>query len=78
MTHPSEFPDEDRWWEKHKIVVWWKHDGEIGEDFACGDTPKDVVEFMRNRSWVDRENSREYMSGVQSRVLGPENFLFHD
>ena len=78
MKHPSEFPDEERWWEKHKIVVWWKHGGEIGEDFACGDTPEEVVEFMRNRSWVDREDSQKYMSGVQSRVLGSENFLFHD
>ena len=25
---------------KNKIVVWWKHGGEIGDDFACGDTPK--------------------------------------
>jgi hypothetical protein len=33
---------------------------------------------MRNRSWVDREDSQKYMSGVQSRVLGSENFLFHD
>ena len=80
MTHPSEFPDENRWWEKHKIVVWWKHGGEIGEDFACGDAPEEVVEFMRKGSWVEGEStdSLQYMSGVQSRILGSENFLFHD
>jgi hypothetical protein len=78
--HPSEFPEEDRWWEKHKIVVWWKHDGEIGDEFACGDTPEEVVDFMRSRSWIEEENkdSQKYMSGVQSRTLGPVDFLFHD
>jgi len=80
MIHPSEFPDEERWWEKHKIVVWWKHGEEIGDDFACGDTPEEVVEFMRKGSWVEGEStdSQKYMSGVQSRILGTENFLFHD
>ena len=80
MKHPSEFPDEERWWEKHKIVVWWKHGGEIGEDFACGDTPDEVVEFMRKGSWVPGEStdSQRYMSGVQSRAFGPETFLYHD
>ena len=78
--HPSEFPEEERWWEKHKIVVWWKHDGEIGDEFACGDTPEEVVDFMRSKSWIEEENkdSQKYMSGVQSRTLGPEDFLFHD
>jgi len=80
MTHPSKFPDEERWWEKHKIVVWWKHGGEISEDFACGDTPEEVVVFMRRESWAEGEStdSQKFMSGVQSRTLGPDIFLFHD
>jgi len=66
--------------EDNKIVVWWKHDGQIGEEYACGNTPEEVVDFMRSRSWIEEENkdSQKYMSGVQSRTLGPEDFLFHD
>jgi hypothetical protein len=80
MNHPSEAPKEERWWERHKIVVWWKHDGEIGDEFACGDTPEGVVDFMRSNSWIDeeREDSKKYMSGVQSRLFSLETFLFHD
>jgi len=66
--------------EDNKIVVWWKHDGQIGEEYACGNTPEEVVDFMRSRSWIEEENkdSQKYMSGVQSRTLGAEDFLFHD
>jgi hypothetical protein len=66
--------------ENNKIVVWWKHGGEIGEEYACGDTPEEVVDFMRSGSWIEEENkdSQKYMSGVQSRTFGPESFLFHD
>jgi hypothetical protein len=66
--------------ENNKIVVWWKHDGEIGEEFACGNTPEEVVDFMRSRSWIEEENkdSQKYMSGVQSRTFGPAEFLFYD
>ena len=80
MVHPSEFPEKDRWWEKHKIVVWWIEGGEIGDDFACGDTPEEVVKFMRKGSWGKGEStdSEKYMAGLQSRIIGPTNFLYHD
>ena len=66
--------------EDNKIVVWWKAGGEIGEECSYGDTPEEVVDNMRSRSWIQEENedAQKYMSGVQSRILGPEIFLFHD
>ena len=93
MADPSKLPDDfikmleekrirmaEMLAEDHKIVVWWKAGGEIGEEFSCGDTPEEVVDFMRSRSWIQEENedAQKYMSGVQSRILGPEIFLFHD
>ena len=49
-------------------------------DFGCGDTPEEVVDFMRQRSWIDEErnDSFAYMSGIQRRIYGPENILFYD
>ena len=66
--------------EQYKIVVWWKSGDEIPEEYACGDTPEEVVNFMRSRCWIEEENknSQKYMSGVHSRTIGAENFLFHD
>jgi hypothetical protein len=66
--------------EKFKIVVWWKSGGEIREEYAYGNTPEEVVNHMRRRCWIEEENknSQKYMSGVQSRTIGAENFLFHD
>ena len=82
MKHPSEIPEEDRWWTKHKIVVWWKQGGEFTMDLACGDTPEEVVNFMRGRSWheEERNDSSVYMSAIQRRIaiLGQENILFYD
>ena len=82
MAHPSKLPEEERWWEKHKIVVWWKHGDEIGDDFGCGDSPDEVVEFMRNRHWTPeiRDDSKKYMSEVQTNlsIFNPVTFLFHD
>ncbi|MAT86709.1 MAG: hypothetical protein CMA25_07125 [Euryarchaeota archaeon] len=80
MNHPSEFSEEDRWWTKHKIVVWWKQGDEFTMEFGCGDTPEEVVDFMRQRSWIDdeRNDSFAYMSGIQRRIHGPENILFYD
>jgi hypothetical protein len=80
MVHPSEYPEEERWWEKHKIVVWWKQGREIGHEFACGDTPEEVVEFMRKGSWDKGEStdSEKYMAGLQSRIITPTNFLYYD
>ena len=82
MKHPSKIPEEDRWWTKHKIVVWWKQGGEFTMDLACGDTPEEVVNFMRARSWhkEERDDSSVYMSAIQRRIaiLGQENILFYD
>ena len=66
--------------EKFKIVVLWKSGGEIGEEYAYGNTPEEVVNHMRSRCWIEEENknSQKYMSGVQSRMIGAENFLFYD
>ena len=51
-------------------------------DLACGDTPEEVVNFMRGRSWheEERNDSSVYMSAIQRRIaiLGQENILFYD
>ena len=76
MARLAKMLDED-----YKIVVWWKDaDGKVQDEYACGDTPEEVVNFMRSRSWIEEENkdSQKYMSGVQSRNLLGENFLFYD
>lgn len=66
--------------EEFEIVVLWKSGGEIGEEYAYGNTPEEVVNHMRSRCWIEEENknSQKYMSGVQSRMIGAENFLFYD
>ena len=66
--------------EQFKIVVWWKAGGEIIDDYACGDTPEEVVNDMRSRCWIEEENkdSQKYMSGVQSRNIDTDDFLFYD
>ena len=80
--HPSEWPEEQRWWEKHKIVVWSTAGGEISEEFGCGDTPEEVIDSFRERSWIEeeRDSRQKYMEGVQSRlpIAHDETFVFVD
>ena len=87
--HPTEWPKEDRWWEQHRIVVWsLEPNGEPTDEFGCGDTPEEVIDFFRGRSWIDeeRDDSKKGMEGVHSRLpigyeetfvyLDAESFLF--
>ena len=81
--HPTEWPKEDRWWEQHKIVVWsLEPDGEPTDEFGCGDTPEEVIDFFRGRSWIDeeRDDSQKWMEGVHSRLpVGyDETFVYVD
>ena len=81
--HPTEWPKEDRWWEQHKIVVWsLEPNGEPTDEFGCGDTPEEVIDFFRGRSWIDeeRDDSRKWMEGVHSRLpVGyEETFVYVD
>ena len=55
--------------EEHKIVVWWKDaDGKVQDEYACGDTPEEVVNFMRSRSWIEEENkdSQKYSQKLEN------------
>jgi len=82
--HPTEWPEEDRWWEKHKIVVWFTigDDSSFWDEFGCGDSPEDVIDFFRARSWIDeeRDNRQKWMEGVQARlpIAEDETFVFVD
>ena len=81
--HPTEWSEEHRWWEQHKIVVWNLHpDGEPTDEFGCGDTPEEVIDFLRNRSWINEEknDSQKWMEGVHSRlpIVFDETFVFVD
>ena len=81
--HPTEWPEEDRWWEQHKIVVWsLEPGGEPSHEFGCGDTPEEVIDFLRGRSWIDeeRDDSQKWMDGVHSRlpIAFEETFVFVD
>ena len=80
--HPTEWPEDDRWWEQHKIVVWFTIGGEPSDEFGCGDTPEDVIDFFRARSWIDeeRDDRQKWMEGVQARlpIAEDETFVFVD
>ena len=80
--HPTEWSEEHRWWEQHKIVVWFTTGGEPSDEFGCGDTPEEVIDFLRARSWIDeeRDDSQKWMEGVQARlpIAHDETFVFVD
>lgn len=63
-----------------KIVVFgWDRFG-WDEEVYYGNTPKEVVRCMSERSWIPEENGKpkEYMAGFQSRYFGERMPLFHD
>ena len=81
-THPTEWSEEDRWWDKHLIVVWSTIGGQISDEFGCGDTPEEVVDFLRSRSWIDeeRDEREKWMEGVHSRlpIAHDATFVYFD
>ena len=72
-----EWPEDDRWWEQEKIVVWWQFDLDRTEhmkgleSLGCGNTPEEVIDFMARSSYWGIEKFKEVQNTQKRWTRSP-------